>query len=295
MVEPLEASINGTSGIHVWIDQNQRNSYAVTADQAIITRLNIPWSSLQVVGTGGGAVGSTNEALPLKDWGSLMKAMGEYPIKGGVPAQWKISVYRWCPGYGATLRGIPYENADTYLNTPAFLQKDELNAKSGMIHGSVTGFYSVDPKKGNAVENNLNYIINNRRNLIFYCERFGLKPKHIYPRTFSEYYLADKVRMQPKEFPGEPKKTVEANYRLFEWQEEMIEVGGFIKAQSMNAAFVDTLIRYELKRFANPEGEFHRMRMEAMRDHTFSDDLMKEIPLGFPNHPQIKDADDEKK
>ena len=214
MIEPLEASINGTSGIHRWLDQTQWNSYMVTADQAIITRMNIPWSSLQVVGTNGGAAGSTNEALPLKAWGSLHGAMGEYPIKGGVPVQWKISVYRWSPGYASSLRGIPYENADTYLNTPSFLQKDELNAKSGMIHGSVTGFYSIDPKKGNAVENNLNYIINHRRNLIFYCERFGLKPKQVYPRTFSEYYLADKVRVQPKEFPGEPQKTLEANYRL---------------------------------------------------------------------------------
>lgn len=75
----------------------------------------------------------------------------------------------------------------------------------------------------------------------------------------------------------------------------MIEVGGFIKAQSMNAAFVDTLLRYELKRFADPEGEFQRLRLEAMRDHTFSDELMKEIPLGFPNHPPIKQSEDDKK
>jgi len=270
MLEPLDSALNGTEGVHVWLDQNQWNCYYVTADQAVITRLNI-------------------------SWGSLAAVMGEYPVKGGVPRQWKLSVFRWSPEGASSLRGIPYENEDIYLNTPSFLQKDELNVKSGMVHGAVTSFYNVDPKKGNPTENYIGYIKGQRGSLVWYCNIFGLKVRHVYPKTFSEYYLADMVRRIPKEFPGEPQKTLDANYRLYEWQEEMVELGGFIKGQSSNGAMIDMIMRYEQPKFASPGREYQRLRIEAMRDRVFGPKFMTESEPGFPNHPPVKKADDDRK
>lgn len=270
ILEPLASGRFGNQGIHLRFQQN--NSHRNV--QFLGWRYNPseirlrPDSQLMV----GGAMISRVTI----SWADFYRLIGESPYCAGRSTQWKVGVYRWCNENSSSLRGLPYESANTYLILPMYRQKNVEDYKSGMFHRAITSFYYVDQKKGNATRTYLGYVVGQRNALAFYKERFRVIHRIGYPLTFSEYYFAILPRIVPKEIPGDEAKTKELNFRHLEWQEDMELLGNYLKARANDSMFQDAMLRYEYEKFADPQIEFEKLRMEAMRDRFFTEKFLEE-------------------
>ena len=270
ILEPLSSGRFGNQGVHLRYRQNDSRSDVRILGWRYNTggvRLR-PDVQLMV----GGAMISR---LTIS-WGDFYNLIGESPYNAGRSTQWKLGVYRWADENSSTLRGLPYENADTYLILPMFTQKNVADYKRNMIHAAITKFYYVDQKKGNATRSYLDYVAGQRRALAFYKERFRVIHRIGYPLSFSEYYLAVLPRIVPKEIPDDETKTKELNFRYLEWQEDMELLGNFLKARSGDSMFQNAMMRYDYEKFSDPEGEFEKLRMEAVRDRFFTEKFLEE-------------------
>ena len=61
-----------------------------------------------------------------------------------------------------------------------------------------------------------------------------------------------------------------------EWQEDMELLGNFLKARSGDSMFQNAMMRYDYEKFSDPEGEFEKLRMEAVRDRFFTEKFLEE-------------------
>lgn len=214
--------------------------------------------------------------------GAILDLFGEVPFSGGLPSLWRIAVFRWAEGSGASLAGMPGAAPDSCLVIPSFTPKAVREWKIRALDSALKSFFTVQREaKASRMDQYLNGLIGNCKAFGFWKKMYRIPVRLGSAGWFSDMYLARLPRSSPEELSADLETTSGKEdgpgQRIREYQKDITELGVKIRKSFENPLLLDSAMRCFWERFRDWEYERDRLRLEAIRDRTFSKKFLEDL------------------